>query len=189
MITRRDFLVAAAALSVYHPRWAIVRPADVLLMRHAEKDERHPDVHLDAQGQARAAALVKLFPAKFTTPDIIFASRASKVSNHAVETVTPLAKALHLPIDDSFRDNQYAALATAILSRPAHANRHILVCWHHETLPQLASALEATPPIKWPATEYDHVWQIQYTLHGVVFADLHERLLPDDRWPLVRSPW
>jgi broad specificity phosphatase PhoE len=193
MITRRHFLAAATALAFHSARSSVAaaaaRPAEVLLMRHAEKHEQNPDVHLDKQGRARADALVKLFPARFTVPDVLFAARLSKQSNHSVETLEPLAKALHLPIDDSFPDNNYQQLAAAVLSRPDYANKHILICWHHETLPQLASALGATPPANWPDKQYDHVWQLQYTAHGVVFADVHERLLPGDRFPLARSPW
>jgi phosphohistidine phosphatase SixA len=184
MVTRRAFLTAVAALAVpsacASPDAVAARPAEVLLMRHAEKHEKNPDIHLSEEGRARAVALPKLFPARFAAPEMLFAARASKLSDHSVETLEPLARALGLRIDDTFADRDYAQLAAAILSRPDCANRHILVCWHHETLPELVTALGASPPAKWPDKQYDHIWQVRFTARGAVATDLRERLMPGD---------
>jgi hypothetical protein len=79
-------------------------PQHILIIRPGEKPEENGDEHLSSRGAARAAALPSLFfipksafqtkPAPFSTPDCIYATRASKNSNRPVETVQPLAKAL-----------------------------------------------------------------------------------------------
>src|SRR5258706_6497684 len=81
-------------------------PATILLIRHAEKltDGR---IDLSPTGFERARLLPKLFsPAgarpALPTPQVLFATHLSEHSNRPVQTVTPLAAALHLPIDDSF---------------------------------------------------------------------------------------
>src|SRR6267142_7180512 len=92
--------------------------------------------HLSISGSARAAALPSLFvpalpqlgcsmhhkPAEFTAhyhqvpvrgsaarfpaPHYIFATQASKDSKRPKETVTPLATALNVPLNDGFADNE-----------------------------------------------------------------------------------
>jgi hypothetical protein len=119
-------------------------PATVLLIRHAEKltDGR---IDLSPTGFEHARLLPKVFsPAAarpdLPTPQVLFATHISEHSNRPVQTVTPLAAALHLPIDDSFSNEDYPALAAALLSGK-YAGKTVLVVWHHGKIPQLASAL------------------------------------------------
>ena len=149
-------------------------PADVLILRHAEEPPHGP--HLDDRGRARAAALVKLFPARFASPTALFAARRTKKSVRSTETLEPLAAALHLPIDESFPELQYSKLAKAILTNPAYAGGHVVICWHHGTIANLAAALGVVGPPSWPAKQYDHVWQIRYSAGGATLRD--ERFPP-----------
>ena len=103
--------------------------------------------HLSIRGSARAAALPALFvtampqlgcklreqandfvgeylavPVKgssprFATPDFIFATERSKNSKRPIETVTPLATALHLPINEQYgdKDRDIKTMTGAIL--------------------------------------------------------------------------
>lgn len=184
MITRRDFSGSMAAMALapalaFRSLDASASPADILLIRHGEEAAKPNTVHLNDAGRARANNLSRLFPARFATPDLLFAARSSKASHRSVETLAPLAAALHLTIDDRWDDTQYRKLATDILSRADCASRHLLICWHHSTLPQLAAALGARrAPSTWPNAQYDHVWQLRFTTHGVVFADLPQDLAP-----------
>ncbi len=101
-------------------------------------------------------------------------------SNRPVQTVTPLAAALHLPIDDSFKNADYAGLAAALLSGK-YAGKVVLVVWHHGSIPQLATALGATPPYSpWPEQQYDRIWRIDYNAGKVTLQDLPYALLPGD---------
>ena len=94
-------------------------PATILLIRHAEKltDGR---IDLSPIGFERARLLPKVFASgarpDLPIPQVLFATHESAHSNRAIQTVTPLAAALHLPIDDSFKDDDYAALASTLLS-------------------------------------------------------------------------
>jgi len=45
---------------------------------------------------------------RFSTPDFLFATQASKSSNRPVETITPLSAALNLTYDDKHADDDYA---------------------------------------------------------------------------------
>jgi phosphohistidine phosphatase SixA len=194
MITRRVFTTGMAALALAPVRLfgasgAPSRPREILLIRHAEEPAGGASVHLNTAGRGRADHLSQLFPARFATPDLLFAARSSKASHRSVETLTPLAAALHLRIDDSYDDAQYRKLAKAVLSRADCAGKHLLICWHHSTLPELASALGAGhAPSKWPDGQYDRVWQLRFTATGVVFADLPQGLASAGARPLQHRP-
>jgi hypothetical protein len=159
-------------------------PATILIIRHAEKltDGR---IDLSPTGFERARLLPKLFsPAgarpDLPTPQVLFATHLSPHSNRPVQTVTPLATALHLPIHDSFHDEDYSALAAALLSGK-FASKVVLVVWHHGTIPQLTLALGATPPYTaWPDSQYDRIWRIDYANGKATIQDLPYAIMPGD---------
>jgi hypothetical protein len=172
-------------------------PKVVLLIRHAEKPDDEKSVHLSEQGKRRAAALPQLFvasatrPDPFPTPDFIFATHDSHASHRPVETITPLAKKLGLPFDDSFRNKDEVKdtgkgmpeLAGELFGNRKYRGKTILVCWHHGTIPELAKLLRATgSPRKWDEGRFDRVWQITYDEKGKTsFLDRPQRLLPGDQ--------
>jgi hypothetical protein len=159
-------------------------PATILIIRHAEKlaDDR---IDLSPTGFERAKLLPRLFAPvgarpDLPTPQVLFATHLSAHSNRPVQTVTPLAAALHLPIDDSFSNEDYSALAAALLSGK-YAGKVVLVVWHHSKIPQLASALGATPPYTpWPDTQFDRIWRIDYANRKATLQDLPYALMPGD---------
>src|ERR1700749_1670042 len=93
-------------------------PATVLLIRHAEKLD-NGEIDLSPIGFERARLLPKDFAScarpDLPTPQVLFASPRSPHSNRPVQTVPPLAESLHLPIDNSFKNDDYAALASTLL--------------------------------------------------------------------------
>jgi hypothetical protein len=186
-MTRRELLVtssrvfAGAVLSQGAAFADGAKPKQILIIRHAEKTGLKTDMHLNPRGFQRAAALPRLFPAQFDTPDFIFATRISKHSNRPVETVTPLAKALHRRIDNRFGEDDYRPLAKEVLSRPAYAGKNVLVCWHHGRIPALAEALGFShPPSPWPDTQFDRVWRVQYDGGSATMTDMPQHLLEGD---------
>ena len=188
MLSRRGFLagvlVGTRATLVNLSAAADVpgQPAEILIIRHAEKPEPEPDVHLNDRGRTRAEALPGLFRSRFARPEFLFASQQSKFSNHAYETIAPLARVLDLPIDNHLPDKKYRALAKLILTDPRYRGTRVLICWHHESIPHLAQALGATgTPTKWRDKVYDRVWRLRYTGDNVGFEDLPQQLLPGDR--------
>jgi hypothetical protein len=188
MMNRRVFLmsmagaiapvVVSADVVDWRPRDAR-GPADVLLMRHAEEPDSGP--HLNDRGRERARALVKLFPARFAKPTALFAATSTKQSSRPVETITPLADATGLRVRDEFSNERFGALALHLLSDAQYAGGHIVVCWHRETLPDLAMALGVASPPRWRASVYDHVWFVTFTKATPALSDQSERLLPGDQ--------
>jgi hypothetical protein len=148
----------------------VPRPAQIILIRHADKPADPNDPHLSQAGVQRAERLVSFVttdPAmtRFGLPVAVFATRTTKDDNgqRTQETVTPLARVLKLPVQAPFLGKDYAALANLILADPVYAGKTVLICWNHEEIPQLAAALGVTPePPKWKARVFDQVYVISY---------------------------
>ncbi len=159
-------------------------PATILIFRHAEK-LTDGQIHLSSTGFKRATRLLDLFVPPgtrpdLTTPQVIFATHLSAHSNRPVETVTPLAQALHLPIDDSIASDDYAALARTLLSGK-YAGKVVLIAWHHGTIPSLVISLGVKPPTEtWPDEQFDRIWRIDYVNGKATIKDLPQHLMPGD---------
>ncbi len=150
-----------------------VVPKQVLIIRHGEKpgdpatDNDSDGINLSTRGYERAGALAPYIPATFGAPDFLFATQASKHSNRPVETITPLAQALKLEINDKHGDDDYQKVADDILGNAKYQGKLVLICWHHGKIPELTAALGGTPPLaKWPGAVFDRVWQIDYPGNG-----------------------
>jgi len=163
-------------------------PAIVFIIRHAEKpmDDKNPD--LAPQGFKRAAALPYLFlpvpgssaAPRLPKPDALFASEAAKHSNRPVETITPLAQALHLQINHDYADRETAAVAKQVLSGK-YAGKVVLICWHHGEIPHLAEAFGVVhPPTPWNDTVFDQIWKIQWIDGQARLTTLPQKLLKGD---------
>jgi len=166
--------VAIALLSVFGlpgpTQSPAPRPAQIILIRHADKPRDPDDPHLSKAGVKRARQLVPFIttdPAmtRFGLPVAVFATQATKHDNgqRTQETVAPLALALKLPVETPYLGKDYPALAKLILGTTAYAGKTVLICWNHEEIPPLAAALGVTPePPKWKASVYDQVYVISY---------------------------
>ncbi len=169
--------------------------------------------HLSIRGSARAAALPSLFAGplpqlsckfhtkagtfvgeyrdiplkgsapRFTAPNFIFATESSKHSKRPVETVTPLATALTLPINDRFTDDDadIKKMTNAILNEIGFAGKVVLICWHHGRIPDVAKALGITKPPKWDGKVFDRVWQITFPRGKASLTDLPQELMYGDK--------
>jgi len=167
---------------------------------------------LSIQGSARAAALPSLFvpgqsqlacefdfdpPSfacsyekvplagkrpRFPTPNSIFATQQSKNSKRPIETVTPLAIALGLPLNDGFKDKDQdiKKMVHAVLNDTVFAGKVVLICWHHGKIPDIAKALGVLRPPKWDGKVFDRVWQITFPKGKANLEDLPQRLLFGD---------
>jgi len=159
------FVVAGAAVALdgHYRRGVTTAPAgpiEVIIIRHGEEPSDGP--HLSDEGKARAKALAGLFGSPFEMPTSLYAAQSTKQSERSVETLEPLSKATGVTIDSRFSDQEYKKLATTILHGSRHAGAHVLVCWHHDTISELAAALGVDNPPKWPSSQYDHMWRIHY---------------------------
>ena len=180
-VTRREFLVAlAGTLAVPRALAARSGPSIIMLIRHAE-DVGQRDFNLSPRGFQRAAALPKLFGSRLPKPDVIIATRASKGSNRPIETVEPLARALDLPIDNRFRDDDFRILARYLMTDERYNGKVVLVCWHHGKMEKLARALGVKDAPVWPDDQFDHVWVIRPDGRSKQLEDVHQKLLDGDR--------
>lgn len=181
-------LLLAFAFQLATAQDADKSPAVVYVIRHAEKpapEENSPD--LTAAGFKRAEALPSLFvqmpgaPApRLPKPDAIFATARSQSSNRPVETVTPLAQFLKLPLHHDFDEHATGPLAAELLGGK-YAGKVVLVCWHHGQIPALAAALGVTEaPAAWDAQVFNQIWKITYSAGQAKLTILSENLLPGD---------
>lgn len=157
-------------------------PRVVFLIRHGEKplkEEHSP--HLTDTGTERARRLPSLFASQagLPRPDVLFATHATHSSNREVETLTPLAQNLKLPIQDKYGEDDGAKMAAEILSGQ-YAGKVVLVCWHHGKLPEVAEALGVKNPPKWSDTTFDRIWKVEWTDGKAVMTDIPEGLMPGD---------
>lgn len=154
-------------------------PNTVMFIRHGEKpgDDGPPhginhkgenDPHsLSVRGWTRAGALAALFAhAPYGThPNIVVPTRivATKStdgykSKREVDTATPLAHRLALPVDQDFDHEHAQALATSILAD----DRSTLVVWHHGSMTDVIAKLPvrnmADIPHHWPEDRFDLIW-------------------------------
>jgi len=159
-------------------------PHLVLIIRHAEKPDDtggEKDPNLSARGYERAAALATVIPEHFPRPDCLIATKRSKGSNRPVETITPLAKALHVEIESSLNDAEVDQLAHELLTDPKYAGKTVLIAWHHGKIPALAKDLGVTAvPDKWNSEVFDRVWEISFDGDAVVWKDVPQKALPGD---------
>jgi hypothetical protein len=176
----------------------------ILLIRHAEKpDDQDQGVNelgvsdpesLIPRGWQRARALAVFFvaPQGPPTPDQIYVSAPDKEkiaahvkigskSNRPLETMTPLAAKLNKVPVQTFSKGDEADLVDAVVKLDGTT----LVCWQHESIPQIATLIMGTAtaiPDPWPADRFDVVWRFTRGDAGKpwTFEQLCQRLLPGD---------
>jgi broad specificity phosphatase PhoE len=142
--------------------------ARILLMRHAEKTGDPMDPHLSQDGYARAAKLADYIPATFGIPRFLIATSISTHSVRPIETVEPLSAKIGVPVDATYADQDYGALASQLISEPRYADAGtlIMICWHHGNIPSMARALRAKPgsyPDPWDAHVFNQILILTYS--------------------------
>lgn len=160
----------------------VTRPAQIILIRHAEKPNDPKNPHLSRPGAKRAERLVSFIttdPAltRVGLPVAVFATQTTKHGNgqRTQETVAPLARALKLRVQTPFVAKDYARLAKLILANPAYAGKTVLICWNHEEISQLAVALGVTKePPKWKPDVFDRVYIISYDGARAVLSEVRQ---------------
>jgi hypothetical protein len=153
---------------------AVAGPREVLMVRNAEEPPGS-DVHLSAEGKARAKALATWIPATYGKPDALFASTPTNNSHRAVETLEPLATALKLKIHDTFANDDFAKMVALVLSDSAYAGKRVVIAWQRGNLPNIAKAFGVKDPPAWPSGQYDHLWRLQFTGAAVTIEDVVQK--------------
>lgn len=167
---------------------ALAMPAQVIVIRHGEK----PPVgdNLTVKGQERAEALVPYFlntPAltQYGPPIAIYAEAPNDgvTATRAMETCSPLAKALGIPVLTPYTRDQYVPLAQDILNNPQYSGKMVLICWEHKNIPPLVNALGIQPmPAPWAGNVFDRTLVLTYRPDGkiVSFQSLPQQLMYGD---------
>ena len=161
-------------------------PSKVLIIRHAEKTSGTD--HLSQRGEQRATVLYKLFSpsragAHFPIPQVIFAASPHHEdgSVRSIQTVTPLAQALHLTLHDEFDTHEIKQVVATILNSPEYDGKVVLICWEHKRIPDLATEFGVTKNVDWDRLVFDRVWKLDFESNGsVAFTDLPQSLLDGD---------
>lgn len=181
-------LIALLLASFLAPALAEATPARVLIVRHAEKPSDDEN-HLSAKGRARAQGLADLFtdPAnerRLGKIDVIFAA-APKHEDSSIrpyQTVAPLARRLHLEVNQEYTKDYTRELANDLLSNPAYDGKVVLISWVHKEICALAEELGAGEvPKKWDGDTYDRIWKINFVRgEATDLIDLPQKILPED---------
>ncbi|SEJ90956.1 hypothetical protein SAMN05192539_102317 [Paraburkholderia diazotrophica] len=165
----------------------------VLIIRHAEKPEAGGDTGIDGSGAPdsrsltprgwqRAGIWTELFAPSldhagtYPRPAAIFASapathseiaagNSGSKSRRPLETVSPLAAKLGIDVNLNFGKGQEGDLAAAI----AQIDGITLVCWQHEDIASIATALAPTVeniPSHWPGDRFNVIFEFSRTGNG-----------------------
>jgi phosphohistidine phosphatase SixA len=167
-------ILAALGMGTVDAPVRYTRPAQIILVRHADKPLDPADPHLSPAGIERAKRLATFLTTdptmtKFGSPVAIYATQTTKHDDgvRTQETMVPLARKLGIQVQTPFLGKEYGAFARMILSGSLYAGRTIVICWNHETLPELAAALGVSPmPRKWKGAVFDQVYVITYSTSG-----------------------
>ena len=186
----------ASLFALFFSAAAFAAPAQVILIRHAEKPEYGSE--LSPQGQKRAEALAWFFQnnadvTRYGAPAAIYAAapKHEDSSVRSIQTVTPLAKALKMEINTEFTRGQTHKIAADIMENPAYRGRMVLICWQHTNLVDIvrelaaysgtAQAIQDSLPSEWPDGAFDRVWILDFYYGRVTsFRDVPQNLLPGD---------
>ncbi|BCJ89286.1 hypothetical protein IZ6_00210 [Terrihabitans soli] len=114
--------------------------ATVMIIRHAEDADSGPGI--SAAGQARAQSYAgRGWPGG--RPSLLIAASDSKKSQRPRLTLLPLSRAIGIPVNAGFNDENPNGVARYLSN--AGAGKTTLIAWRREEMPQLISALGGNP--------------------------------------------
>lgn len=173
------------------PLTSLARPKAVVLLRHGEEPKDDTINHLSDLGYARAKLLPKLFKTHpvlkaLGTPVALFGAGAKNKDSsiRSIETLVPLSMDLEIPINDSYKRDDFRALSEDINNNPAFEDKVVVVVWQHKILTEIAEKVGLKKPPMYPSGRYDRLWIVTYDggKKGgkAVLQDLPQKLLPGD---------
>jgi len=175
-------------------------PAQVIIIRHAEKFEDRQKIHLNPHGLTRAKALAQFFQSdprvlQYGVVAAIIAQRPSqkKRAVRCEETVEPLAQALGHKVLNRFAYGEVTELTEWLRASREWDAKSVLICAQHADIVPIAKAL-GVPQVRqlfWPHETYDRVWLVDFSpADGQVtsFRDIPQRLLFGDSFQTASEP-
>jgi hypothetical protein len=197
-------------------------PAQIYIIRHGEKPADLPtptatpsppfgidvngnqDAHsLLPRGWQRSGALAVLFapalgplqaglqmPATLFSPD--YGNPDKTQAHRTYQTIEGLSGRSNLPINTPFAEGQESALANAIVANYAGV---LLVCWEHQHIPAIATALPTVSgtqiPAAWPGDRFDLIWSFSLQAGtspiAYVFTQIPQQLLAGDSATIIQA--
>jgi hypothetical protein len=155
------------------------------------------DRSLLPRGWQRSGALTDLFdptlgplqaglqtPATLLSPS--YGKQDKTIEHRTYQTIQGLADRLGISIVSDFAEGQEPQLAASVVGT---CSGIVLICWEHDHIPALASALPAVSgtviPAPWPDDRFDVIWTFTLVLGSnpaqYVFGQIPQRLLSGDR--------
>lgn len=141
----------------------------IVFVRHGEKPNNDSG-QLTCKGLNRALALPDVLIAQFGMPDALFASapKQNKLGSslRAVQTITPTAIKVSLPIHLNYHAKETKELQKALLSSQ-YENSVIFIAWEHDNLVKAAKGImksEGGNPDeipKWLGTDFDSIYVLR----------------------------
>lgn len=173
------------------PLTSIARPKAVILLRHGEEPKDDTVNHLSEAGYIRAKLLPKLFKTnpvlkELGTPVALFAAGAKNKDSsiRSIETLAPLSMDLEIPINDSFKRDDFRALSEDINNNPDYDGKVVVVVWQHKILTEIAEKVGLKKAPLYPSGRFDRIWVVTYSGEKKgnkgVLQDLPQQLLPGD---------
>jgi hypothetical protein len=177
------YLIASVVVWLWLIGVATAQPAQVIIIRHAEKPPTGNGLSL--QGKERAAALAPYFLGtdallKHGAPVAIYAQakKHETSSVRPIETVRPLADALHLTINDKFARDDFKSMVKEIMHADEYNDRTVVICWEHKVIPEIAAACGVSDPPTDFKDVYDRTWIITFRSNQTPrFQDLPQELM------------
>jgi hypothetical protein len=172
---RRQLGLLLAILAIFlglWPRASQAMPAQVILIRHAEKYEDRAKINLTPRGLTRALALSEFFRAdprvvEFGPPAAIIAQAPTekKKSVRPLETVEPLSQALGLTVIYQFTYGQADVTVNWLKDQRQYDGKNVLICAQHMEIDDFARALGVTDlrPRTWPHETYDRFYLLKFS--------------------------
>ncbi len=162
--------LVALILTLICAATAMAEPAQVIIIRHAEKPKDPGALHLSSAGRKRAKELARFFKEddvlmRHGEPSALFATKETKNGGgqRTKETLEPLAKDLGIMIKTPYKSDDYLKLASHILGGKDYEGKTVIICWTHEFIPQLIGAFGIHPtPEKLDGSVYDRVYNIEF---------------------------
>lgn len=143
----------------------------LVFLRHGEKPDNDSG-QLTGKGLNRALALADLLISRYGRADALYAAapKQSKLGNslRSLQTITPVAIRLSLPVHLEFHAKETKALRDALLDK-AHHRHTVFVVWEHDNLVKVVrDILKQTGgdysdmPV-WARDDFDSLWVLTIT--------------------------
>lgn len=165
------------AIALFSACSLFAMPAQVVLMRHAEKASS--GAYLSLKGRQRAAALVPTFLGSpsllhYGPPVAIYVMKSGNKEPAVrwAQTVIEVADQLNISLQNQYNRREIEALVKEIKGSEEYEGKMVLICWSHGELPKIAELFGAKKaPKKWDREVFDRFWIITFQEDGTVTLD------------------